>query len=166
VDDEDRLEFLGILVETPEAGLSRGMRRLNGVYHQAFNRRHRRPGHLFQGRYKSILVERDAYLLEVARYIVLNPVRAGSVEHPGRWEWSSYRATAGLEEPPPFLGADRLLPRFDPRPGRARRAYRRFVSRGKGVEIWRELRGGAILEEPFAGVRDKADRDARIYLAI
>ncbi|NVK43915.1 MAG: transposase [Oceanospirillaceae bacterium] len=65
-----------LLIETPEGNLSQGMRQLNGVYTQRFNRQHRRVGHLLQGRYKAILVEKDAYLLELARYIVLNPVRA------------------------------------------------------------------------------------------
>ncbi|MGY4707263.1 REP-associated tyrosine transposase [Candidatus Bipolaricaulota sp. J31] len=169
LDDEDRLAFLEILaevveryrfrcyayclmgnhyhllIETPEANLSRGMRQLNGVYTQRFNRRHKRSGHLFQGRYKAILVEKDPYLLELARYIVLNPVRAGLVRYPGRWRWSSYRATAGLEEPPAFLEVERLLSQFDPDPERARRKYRRFVAQGKGVEIWDELKGGVIL---------------------
>ncbi|MGY4707037.1 REP-associated tyrosine transposase [Candidatus Bipolaricaulota sp. J31] len=168
-DDEDRLAFLEIiaevveryrfrcyayclmgnhyhlLIETPEANLSRGMRQLNGVYTQRFNRRHKRSGHLFQGRYKAILVEKDPYLLVLARYIVLNPVRAGLVRYPGRWRWSSYRATAGLEEPPTFLEVERLLSQFDPDPERARRKYRRFVAQGKGVEIWDELKGGVIL---------------------
>ncbi|MGR9108113.1 MAG: transposase, partial [Gammaproteobacteria bacterium] len=65
-----------LLIETPEANLARGMRQLNGVFTQASNRRHRRGGHLFQGRYKAILVDKDNYLLELVRYIVLNPVRA------------------------------------------------------------------------------------------
>ena len=64
-----------LLIETPKPNLSLGMRQLNGVYTQRFNRRHKRVGHLFQGRFKAILVERDSYLLELARYIVLNPVR-------------------------------------------------------------------------------------------
>ena len=64
-----------LLIETPEANLVSGMRRLNGVYTQAFNRRHQRVGHVFQGRYKSILVDKDSYLQELCRYIVLNPVR-------------------------------------------------------------------------------------------
>jgi len=78
------------VIETPDGNLSKGMRQLNGVYTQASNRRHGRIGHLFQGRYKAILVDRDAYLLELTRYVVLNPVRAGMVAHPGDWRWSSY----------------------------------------------------------------------------
>ena len=74
-----------LLVETPDANLSKGMRHLNGVYTQRFNRRHQRVGHVFQGRYKAILIQKESYLLEVARYIVLNPVRAGMVKHPESW---------------------------------------------------------------------------------
>ena len=115
-DDEDRKAFLNILaevvarynwichafclmtnhyhllIETVDGNLSQGMRQLNGVYTQASNRRHRRVGHLFQGRFKGILVDKEAYLLELSRYVVLNPVRAGMVESPEQWPWSSYRA--------------------------------------------------------------------------
>jgi putative transposase len=78
-----------LLVETPDANLPKGMRQLNGVYTQHVNRTHRRVGHLFQGRFKGILVERDSYLLELARYVVLNPVGAGIVQWSGDWPWSS-----------------------------------------------------------------------------
>ena len=88
-----------LLIETPDGNLSQGMRQLNGVYTQRFNRRHNRVGHVLQGRYKAILVEKNSYLLELARYVVLNPVRAaGIVKSPGDWKWSSYRATAGYEK--------------------------------------------------------------------
>ena len=123
LDDEDRAAFLAVLaearerfawlvhayclmgnhyhlmVETPEANLSRGMRQLIGVYTQRFNRRHGRVGHLFQGRYKAILVERESYLLELCRYVVLNPVRAGLVARVEDWRWSSYAETAGRARP-------------------------------------------------------------------
>lgn len=82
-----------LVIETPEANLAEGMRQLNGVYTLRFNRRHGRVGHVFQGRYKAILIERDAYLLELARYVVLNPVRARMVVGPQDWSWSSYAAT-------------------------------------------------------------------------
>jgi putative transposase len=78
------------LVETPDANLSAGMRQLNGVYTQLTNRAHGRVGHVFQGRLKAILVDKDNYLLELARYVVLHPVRAGMVQDPGQWPWSSY----------------------------------------------------------------------------
>jgi REP element-mobilizing transposase RayT len=98
-----------LLVETVDPTLARGMRQLNGVYTQEFNRRHSRTGHVFQGRYKAILVERDAYLLELARYVVLNPVRAKMVRTAKDWPWSSYRATAGHIEAPSFLSVDWIL---------------------------------------------------------
>ena len=87
-----------LVIETPKANLALGMRQLNGVYTQRFNRTHHRVGHVFQGRYKAILVERDAYLLELSRYVVLNPVRAKMVNDVSQWPWSSYRATAGMVE--------------------------------------------------------------------
>ena len=89
-----------LLIETPRGNLSPGMRQLNGVYTQRFNRRHARVGHAFQGRFKAILVERRSYLLELARYIVLNPVRAKMIKNPGRYRWSSYPATVGAVAPP------------------------------------------------------------------
>ena len=101
-----------LVVETPETNLSRGMRQLNGVYTQAFNRRRGLVGHLFQGRFKGIVVDRDAYLLELARYVVLNPVRAGMVDDPGAWAWSSYNAMIGAQALPDWLDSDWLLAQF------------------------------------------------------
>jgi putative transposase len=91
-----------LLLETPEPNLSLGMRQLNGVWSQQFNRRHGRVGHVFQGRFKAIMVQRESYLLELARYVVLNPVRARMVAQVEGFAWSSFRATAGL---PAGLGA-------------------------------------------------------------
>jgi len=169
--DEDRLAFLEVLgsvverfnwechayclmenhyhllVETPDANLSRGMRQLNGVYTQGFNRRHDRTGHVLQGRFKSILVDKESYLLELVRYVVLNPVRCGIVRHPRYWKWSSYRATAGESQTPEFLSVDWILAQFaSPRRKRqAQLAYRRFVAQGRGKTIWDQLRGGVLL---------------------
>lgn len=135
-----------LVVETPEANLARGMRQLNGVYTQHLNRRHGRVGHVFQGRYKAILVERDAYLKELARYVVLNPVRAGIASSADKWPWSSYRATAGIGEPVPWLEVAWLLSQFGDNRGAARAAYRRFVSEGKrGPVIWADLKGQIFL---------------------
>ena len=122
-----------LVVETPRQGLARGMQRLNGVYGQSFNRRHGRVGHLLQGRYHSILVEKDSYLLELSRYVVLNPVRARMVAHAEAWAWSSFRATAGLAPVPAWLEVDWLLARFGETRGAARSAYRRFVAEGVGA---------------------------------
>jgi len=134
-----------LLVETPEANLSRGMRQLNGVYTQAFNRRHGRTGHVLQGRFKAIVVEKEAHLLELARYVVLNPVRTGDVRHPRYWKWSSYRATAGEAPPPGFLTVDWILAQFGRNRQRARLAYRKFVAQGRGMTVWDDLRGGVLL---------------------
>src|SRR5436853_5298437 len=78
-----------LLLETPLPNLSKGMHRLNGSYSQCFNRRHQRVGHVLQGRFTALLVERESYLLELARYVPLNPVRAGFVSSPADWQWSS-----------------------------------------------------------------------------
>ena len=101
-----------LLIETPDGNLSSGMRQLNGVYTQAFNKRHHRAGHLFQGRYKAILIQKDSHLLEVCRYVVQNPVRAGLVEYPAQWRWSSYGATVGREKPPACLTTSWVLGQF------------------------------------------------------
>ncbi len=141
-----------LLIETVDPTLSRGMRQLNGVYTQAFNRRHDRVGHVFQGRYKAILVEKETYLLELARYIVLNPVRAKMVDAPEDWEWSSYRATAGLEETLPFLTTDWILGQFADDKEGAQRLYQRFVAEGRGRSPWGDLKGQIYLgSEGFIG---------------
>ena len=121
-----------LLVETPEGNLSQSMRQLNGVYTQKFNRAHSRTGHVFQERYKAILVQKDSYLLELSRYIVLNPVRAGMVRSPRDWTWSSYRATAGLAAVPDWLHVDWLLSCFGRRKKRVAQSYRKFVAEGVG----------------------------------
>ena len=101
-----------LVIETPEANLAEGMRQLNGVYTQRFNRRHGRVGHVFQRRYKAILVERDGYLLELARYVALNPVRAGMVDGPQDWPWSSFAATCAQAPLPDWLQTDWILGQF------------------------------------------------------
>ena len=121
------------------------MRQLNGVYTQAFNRHHGRVGHLFQGRFKAILVEKDAYLLELCRYVVLNPVRAHMVQSAKDWEWSSYCATAGMAEALPLLTVDWILSQFDDLRPKAQNAYRDFVSAGRGASPWEELKGQIYL---------------------
>jgi len=145
--DSDRELFLEVLllVETVDPTLARGMRQLNGVYTQAFNRRHSRTGHVFQGRYKAILVEKDAYLLELARYVVLNPVRARAVRTARARPWSGYRTTAGIEPCPPFLNTDWVLLQFGDSADKARIAYRKFVSAGRGITVWGDLRGQIYL---------------------
>ena len=134
-----------LLIETPDANLSRGMQFLNGVYTQWFNRQHERVGHLFQGRFKGILVEKESHLLELARYIVLNPVRAKMVRSVRDWPWSSYRATSGQVDVPDFLTIDWILSQFDLDQGSAIRAYRKFVRQGRGIAVWEELQAGVFL---------------------
>jgi putative transposase len=134
-----------LLIETPDANVSRGMHLLNGVYTQWFNRRHHRVGHLLQGRFKGILVEKESHLLELARYVVLNPVRAKMVRSARDWLWSSYRATAGQTEAPEFLTTSWIRSQFDPDPARAVLAYRKFVRQGREIGVWGELRAGAFL---------------------
>ncbi len=135
-----------LVLETVEANLSRGMRHLNGVYTQRFNRRHGRVGHVFQGRYKAILVQKDAYLLTLSRYVALNPVRAGVVGHPAEWPWSSYRAMVGLEPSPDWLATDWVLSQFGPERAQAIRAYERFVREGIGKPgPWGDVRHQVFL---------------------
>lgn len=140
-----------LVIETPDGNLSKGMRQLNGVYTQYSNRRHRRVGHLFQGRYKAILVDGDSYLLELARYVVLNPVRAGMVKEPGEWPWSSYLAMVGKQPSPPWLETDGLLAAFGQKRAVAIRRYREFVFQGIGGEsIWMNLKSQVFLgDEDF-----------------
>ena len=117
-----------LLLQTPRANLSIAMRQINGRYAQAFNRKHNRCGHLFQARFRSILVEDDEHFLAACRYIVLNPVRAGMCEQPGDYRWSSYRATAGLEPRPAYLTVAELDRRLgSTQSGRTAR-YRAFIS--------------------------------------
>ncbi len=151
-----------LVVETPEPTLARGMRQMNGVYTQAFNRRHRKVGHLFQGRYTAILADKDQYLLELARYVVLNPVRAAMVKSAGQWPWSSYRATIGKTPIPGWLTVDALLARFAARRAEARRRYIRFIAEGKDQPtLWRQLRGQIYLgDEDFVRtLQQRLDRD-------
>ena len=135
-----------LLIETPQGNLSVGMRQLNGVYTQRFNRRHTRVGHVFQGRFKAILVERENYLLELCRYVVLNPVRAGLAKRPQTYRWSSYRATAGLEKAPEWLTREWVLAQFSPQRRRAERQYQEFVQEGRGVAApWAQVEGQVML---------------------
>ncbi|UQV44294.1 transposase [Janthinobacterium lividum] len=119
-----------LLVETVEANLSQGMRQLNGVYTQHFNRRHNLVGHVLQGRYKAILVQKENYLLELARYIVLNPVRAYMVTSPDEWHWSSHHYFLDDAAPPCWLACDWLLSQFGDTRDEAIANYSRFVAAG------------------------------------
>ena len=136
-----------LLLETPEPNLSRGMQRLNGPYSQGFNKRHDRVGHMFQGRYKAILVERESHLLELTRYVVLNPVRAGIVARPDDYRWSSYLQTSGRISPAEWLQTDWTLRHFGRDRQGARKRFRAFVSEGRARDYrpWKQLIGQVYL---------------------
>ena len=135
-----------LVIETPKPNLSIGMRQLNGRYTQAYNRRHEQVGHVFQGRFTAILVEKDAHLLELCRYVVMNPVRAKIVSHPRLWVWSSYRATVGETKAPGWLTTDWILSQFGQRGGPAQARYRTFVAEGRGGPApWEQLTGQIYL---------------------
>jgi hypothetical protein len=121
-----------IVLETLEGNLTQGMQQLNGMYSQYFNRHHNLVGHVFQGRYKGIVVQREAHLLELTRYVVLNPVRANLVQHPEEWPWSSYPCLVGERAPPPWLDTTSTLRKFGTEPAAAQEAYRSFVAAGIG----------------------------------
>jgi len=135
-----------LLIETTRPNLSRGMRELNGIYAQKLNYIKNSVGHVFESRYKSILVDKDNYLLELCRYIALNPVRAKMVENPEDWKWSSYRATLGSIKPPKYLNVLWILSNFDENIEKSKKKYKKFVFEGIGKESpWRELRGRIFL---------------------
>jgi REP element-mobilizing transposase RayT len=143
-----------IVVHTRRANLSRLMQQLNGIYTQAYNLRHKKVGHLFQGRFKGILVDENAYLLEVCRYVDLNPLRARMVRDPGNWPWSSYGAHIGRKAAPLWLdtltvhgyllGHDAVTT-ADRR--KAEQRYVALVAAGKGVKLWDE----ALAQQIFLG---------------
>lgn len=135
-----------LVIETRDDTLAKGMRQLNGLYTQRFNREHGRVGHVFQGRYKAVLVQKDSYLLELARYVVLNPVRAGMVRSAKEWRWSSYRAMVGQAPVPPWLTTDWVLSAFAGRKTDAIDRYKAFVSAGKNQPSpWESLRNQIFL---------------------
>jgi REP element-mobilizing transposase RayT len=117
-----------VVISTPS--LSVGIQQLNGRYAQMFNQHHETSGHLFQGRFHAVLLERQSHLLELSRYLVLNPVRGGLCRSPGEWRWSSYRATVGVESRPSFLDVREILAHFGRDQATAVRAFRRFVDDG------------------------------------
>ncbi len=141
-----------LLVETPLGSLSRGMRSLNGRYTQWFNWKHKRRGHLFEGRFRSVLVQKETHLLELCRYVVLNPVRAGLARRPGDWRWSNYQVTAAGKRGD-WLEVDWTLAQFGSDRSLARQEYRRFVAMGKGQRDEESL-----LRGPYLGDREFRSR--------
>lgn len=184
-DDADRAELLAVLgqaldrfdagvlayclmgnhyhfvLHTRQANLSRLMRHLNGVYTQNFNLRHGKVGHLLQGRFKAILVDQDAYLLEVCRYVELNPVRAAMVDEPGRWPWSSYLAHTGQAAAPPWLDTPAVqgyllghAPQTGDDVAKAQSRYAALVAAGKDVALW----STALSQQIYLGDADFVQR--------
>jgi REP element-mobilizing transposase RayT len=138
-----------LLIETPQPTLSRGMREVNGIYTQAFNRRHGREGHVLQGRYKAVLVDKDRYVRELSRYLVLNPVRAGRCRTAGDWPWSSYNALMGKAAALKGLAVEETLDLFAANRGAARRAFARFVAEGSGIDLPENTRQVFLGDEDF-----------------
>ncbi len=128
-----------LLLETPEGNLSQIMRHINGAYTTYFNVKRKRAGHLFQGRYKGIIVDADAYAAELSRYIHLNPVRAGIVIKPEDYEWSSYRNFIGLVKAPEWLRTGLILGCFSGKD--ANNKYRQFVNDAMNHENENPLKG-------------------------
>jgi len=154
-----------LLVETPDGNLAKGMRQLNGVYTQRFNQIHNRVGQVFQGCYKAILVQREAYLLELSRYVVLNPVRARMVRTARDWVWSNYRATAGMAPAPEWLDTEWTLAAFAEQMQDAQSAYRRFVADGKNQPSpWEDLKNQIYLgSQAFVDeMQKKIDTDRQL----
>ena len=135
-----------LVVETGDASLSKGMRQLNGVYTQMVNRHHHRVGHVFQGRYKAVLVDKDSYLVEVVRYVLLNPVRANMTRTAGQYPWSSYRAMIGKDICPDWLGKGQLISYFGERLITAQQKFLQFIQEGNGhSDLWSNLRNQLYL---------------------
>jgi len=124
-----------LLLETPIGNLSKILHHINGAYTTYFNTKRRRSGHLFQGRYKAILVEKDSYGKELSRYIHLNPIRAGLVDRPSEYRWSSYPYYVGREKKPDWLTTESILGYFGPDESSAQKTYRRFVEDTSWIEI-------------------------------
>lgn len=111
-----------------------------------FNKKHKRVGHIFQGRYKAILIQKESHLLEACRYVVLNPVRARIVEKPEEWIWSSYKATAGKIKQHKCLNRDWVLNQFAKKRRAAQKGYVEFVIEGIGKNgIWKKVKGQSVL---------------------
>lgn len=144
-----------LLLQTPQGNLSQIMRHINGAYTNYFNAKRKRAGHLFQGRYKAILVEKDAHALELSRYIHLNPVRAGMVPMPEEYRWSSYQSYIGKVEPPNWLRTTEQLGYFQGAEREKREAYRKFV----------EVVIGEEMENPLAGAVGTAILGSHEFIA-
>ena len=153
-----------LVIETTKANLSRGMRQLNGTYAQRFNKKAKRYGHLFQGRFKAYIIEEDRYMLAVLRYVVLNPVRAGLCAHPQEYRYSSYLKTAGPANNNDPVDTAYVLRRFGATNKIAVNKYRRFILEGIGEEsVFNELKAGIFLgSDTFVGNHTVNLRDEKL----
>jgi REP element-mobilizing transposase RayT len=148
------------VIHTPHANLSAGMQALAARYTQDFNRRHARDGQLFRGRFHAILVEREAYLVPLVRYVVLNPVLANLAEDPAAWRWSSYRATAGTAPPPALLDLSWMLGHYGEALPEAQRAWRAHIAECLGEREKVQALEALLKNRSILGSRDFA-RGAR-----
>ncbi len=139
-----------LAIQVADIPLSRIIQNLSFRYTKWINWRQSRSGHLFQGRYKAVLVDADAYLLELTRYIHLNPVRAGMVKEPEDYPCTGHRAYLGLEEIP-WLTTDWVLSQFSKRESSARRAYERFIEDGKKGNYQKEYHTGSGTDNRILG---------------
>jgi putative transposase len=141
-----------VVLQSREGQLAKAMGMLNSSYAQYINQITGAVGHAFQGRYHAELIDRDAYLLEVIRYVLLNPVRARLVDDPGHWPWSSYRLTLGIDPAPEWLDVAWVLRLFGAEPGQAAEHLRSFVL--AGIDEPRKLPAGVPDPAPGSGTTD------------
>jgi putative transposase len=151
-----------LLLETPRGNLSKILHYINGAYTTYFNIKRGRSGHLFQGRYKGILVDKDEYCKELSRYIHLNPVRAGMVKAPLEYPWSSYQYFVGRDRRPKWLTTEFILGDFGGEGGRGFKKYREYVERGEDKEIENPLK--KVIASTFLGGKEFIDRIKLEYL--
>jgi len=165
------LNHVHLLLETSEVPLSRVMQRLSSGYTQYFNRRHRLVGHLFQGRYKAILCDKDSYLLELSRYLHLNPVRAKLVNDPAEYAWSSYGGYVRERQGHKWLDTGDVLRQFNRKVSDARKLYRKFVleaiGEGHREEYYEVLDGRFLGDREFAeDIKAKAETPGYVRIKI
>jgi len=151
-----------LLLETPRGNLSKILHYVNGAYTTYFNIKRSRSGHLFQGRFKGILVDRDEYCKELSRYVHLNPVRAGMVKTPLEYPWSSYRYFVGRDKKPEWLTTDFILGDFGGEGGRGFKKYREYVERQENKEFDNPFKN--VIASTLLGSREFIDRIKLEYL--
>jgi len=151
-----------LLLETPRGNLSQVLHHINGAYTTYFNIKRNRSGHLFQGRFKGILVDKEAYCKELSRYIHLNPVRVGIVKTPLEYPWSSYRYFIGKAKKPPWLAIEFVLEDFGGEERVGFRRYREYVERVESKELRDPFK--SVIASTFLGGEDFINRIRMDYL--